>query len=105
MADNIKELTTADFDSAIQEAGKPTVVDFWAPWCGPCKALTPILEEVAGELGDSALVCKVNVDENQEIAQRHGVRAIPTLLFFKDGQMVDQVVGLTSKEDLKERLS
>ena len=105
MADNIKELSAADFDSSISEAGKPTVVDFWAPWCGPCKALTPILEEVAGELGDAALVCKVNVDENQEVAQRYGVRAIPTLLFFKDGEMVDQVVGLTSKEDLKERLS
>jgi len=105
MSDNIKELSVANFDSSISEAGKPTVVDFWAPWCGPCKALTPILEEVAGELGDDALVCKVNVDENQEVAQRYGVRAIPTLLFFKDGEMVDQVVGLTSKEDLKQRLS
>lgn len=105
MAENIKELTTADFDSTVKEAGKPTVVDFWAPWCGPCKALTPILEEVAQELGDNALVCKVNVDENQEVAQRHGVRAIPTLLFFKDGEMVDQVVGLASKDDLKQRLS
>lgn len=105
MSENIKELTSADFDAAVKEAGKPTVVDFWAPWCGPCKALTPILEEVASEMGDEALVCKVNVDENQDIAQRHGVRAIPTLLFFKNGQMVDQVVGLSSKEDLKQRLS
>ncbi|MGE9290652.1 MAG: thioredoxin [Puniceicoccales bacterium] len=106
MADNIKELTSADFDSTIKAGGKPSVVDFWAPWCGPCKALTPILEEVAAELGDAAIVYKVNVDENQEVAQKHGVRAIPTLLFFnKDGEMVDQVVGLTSKEDLKQRLS
>ncbi|MBC2602037.1 thioredoxin [Puniceicoccus vermicola] len=106
MAENIKELTSADFDSTIKAAGKPSVVDFWAPWCGPCKALTPILEEVAGELGDAAMVFKVNVDENQEVAQKHGVRAIPTLLFFnKEGEMVDQVVGLTSKEDLKKRLS
>tara|TARA_R100000027_G_scaffold2635_2_gene2597 strand:+ start:15148 stop:15468 length:321 start_codon:yes stop_codon:yes gene_type:complete len=106
MAENIKELTSADFDSSIQAAGKPSVVDFWAPWCGPCKALTPILEEVASEMGDAATVFKVNVDDNQDIAQKHGVRAIPTLLFFnKEGEMVDQVVGLTSKEDLKKRLS
>ncbi len=105
MSGNIKELTSADFDSSIKAAGKPTVVDFWAPWCGPCKALTPILEEVAEELGDKALVCKVNVDENQDVAQRHGVRAIPTLLFFKNGEMSDQVVGLTSREDLVARLS
>jgi thioredoxin 1 len=106
MSENIKELTSADFDSSIKAAGKPSVVDFWAPWCGPCKALTPILEEVASEMNGAAMVFKVNVDDNQEIAQKHGVRAIPTLLFFdKEGQMVDQVVGLTSKEDLKQRLS
>jgi len=106
MSENIKELTSADFDSSIKATGKPSVVDFWAPWCGPCKALTPILEEVASEMNGAAMVFKVNVDDNQEIAQKHGVRAIPTLLFFdKEGQMVDQVVGLTSKEDLKQRLS
>jgi len=105
MAENIKELTSADFDSSIKDAGKPTVVDFWAPWCGPCKALTPILEEIATELGDAASVFKVNVDDNQDVAQRYGVRAIPTLLFFKNGEKVDQVVGLTSKEDLKAKLS
>ncbi|MEM0965624.1 MAG: thioredoxin [Verrucomicrobiota bacterium] len=106
MAENITELTSADFDASIGGAGKPAVVDFWAPWCGPCKALTPILEEVATELGEEAAVFKVNVDDNQEIAQKHGVRAIPTLLFFdKDGNKVDQVVGLTSKDDLKKRLS
>ncbi len=106
MADNIRELKSGEFDSSIMAAGKPSVVDFWAPWCGPCKALTPILEEVAAELGDAAMVFKVNVDENQEVAQQYSVRAIPTLLFFdKEGKMVDQVVGLTSKEDLIKRLS
>jgi len=106
MADNITELTSANFDSSIKSAGQPSVVDFWAPWCGPCKALTPILEEVASEMEGSAKVFKVNVDKSQEIAQKHNVRAIPTLLFFnKEGEIADQVVGLTSKEDLKQRLS
>ncbi len=105
MAANITDLTDQTFDATIEGAGKPTLVDFWAPWCGPCKAIGPILEEIAGEVGDSAMICKVNVDENQEVARRFGVRAIPTMLFFRDGQKVDEVVGLSSKEDLKQRLS
>ncbi|AIQ49172.1 MULTISPECIES: thioredoxin [Paenibacillus] len=77
------------------------VVDFWAPWCGPCKMLSPILEELSAELGDSVKIAKLNVDENPETASRFGVMSIPTLIFFKDGQPVDKVVGLNSKDSLK----
>ena len=88
-SENIKELNDATFESALKEGGnKPIVVDFWAPWCGPCKALGPILEELAKELGDKAQICKVNVDDNVEIAGKFQIRAIPTIGIFKDGRMV-----------------
>ncbi len=81
------------------------VVDFWAPWCGPCKAIAPILEELAAELGDAVKICKVNVDDNSEIAGKFEIRAIPTILVFKDGAVSDTIVGLTSKDDLKAKIS
>jgi thioredoxin 1 len=76
-----------------------------APWCGPCKAIAPILEELAAELGDAVKICKVNVDNNSEIAGKFEIRAIPTILVFKDGAVSDTIVGLTSKEDLKAKIS
>lgn len=103
MSASIINLTSASFSDAVN-ANKPVVVDFWAPWCGPCKAITPILEELATELGDAVTIAKVNVDENQELAAKYGVRAIPTILFFKGGEQKDQVVGLTQKGALKQRI-
>lgn len=104
MSENITELDNSNFDAAIS-APVPVVVDFWAPWCGPCKAIAPILEELATELGDAVKICKVNVDNNSEIAGKFEIRAIPTILVFKDGAVSDTIVGLTSKEDLKAKIS
>ena len=99
-SDKIIALDGASFDAAVQAPGKPVLVDFWAPWCGPCKAIAPVLEDLANELGDKVQICKVGVDHNTELAQKYNIRAIPTLLLFKDGQVKDQIVGL-SRTDLK----
>jgi|TARA_B110000977_G_C10593904_1_gene305443 thioredoxin 1 len=104
MSENITELNSSNFEAAIS-ASVPVVVDFWAPWCGPCKAIAPILEELAAELGDAVKICKVNVDDNSEIAGKFEIRAIPTILVFKDGAVSDTIVGLTSKDDLKAKIS
>ena len=104
MSENITELDNSNFDATIS-APVPVVVDFWAPWCGPCKAIAPILEELATELGNAVKICKVNVDNNSEIAGKFEIRAIPTILVFKDGAVSDTIVGLTSKEDLKAKIS
>jgi thioredoxin 1 len=104
MSVNITELNSSSFEAAIN-ATVPVVVDFWAPWCGPCKAIAPILEELATELGDAVKICKVNVDSNSEIAAKFEIRAIPTILVFKGGAVSETIVGLTSKDDLKAKLS
>ncbi|WP_106766863.1 thioredoxin [Paenibacillus faecalis] len=96
----IVNVTDQTFASEVEGKGT-VVVDFWAPWCGPCKMLAPILDELSQEVGDDVKIAKVNVDENPESASRFGVMSIPTLIFFKDGQPVDKVVGLNSKEALK----
>lgn len=104
MSANIDNLTTQSFDDAVKASDKPLLVDFWAPWCGPCKAIAPILEDLASEMGDSASIAKVNIDDHSEISNRFNVRAIPTLLIFKGGEVVDQIVGMTGKEELKAKL-
>jgi thioredoxin 1 len=100
MSDLVKHITDADFEAAV--AAGTTLIDFWAPWCGPCKAIAPILDELAGEYEGRLQVAKINIDENQDIAGRFGVMSIPTLILFKDGQKVTQKVGGAAKAALKE---
>jgi thioredoxin 1 len=100
MANGILDLNQSNFSSTISGADKPVIVDFWAPWCGPCRTLSPVLEELAAENADSLVVTKVNVDDNQELAMKYSVRSIPTLLFFKNGELKDQIVGLQPKSEL-----
>jgi thioredoxin 1 len=100
----IVNVSDQSFSTEVEGQGM-VLVDFWAPWCGPCKMIAPILEELSTDLGDSVKIAKVNVDENPETASRFGVMSIPTLIFFKDGQPVDKVVGLNSKDALKNMIS
>ncbi|HEX8678894.1 MAG TPA: thioredoxin [Chthoniobacterales bacterium] len=104
--DNSATLTIDEnnFEAEVTKSDKPVLVDFWAEWCGPCKMIAPVLDEIAKEKGSAVKVAKVNIDNNQNLSFRFNVRAIPTLLFFKNGQVVDQVTGMTSKKDLLGRL-
>ena len=105
MSDKISQLTTGTFKSAVASSTTPLLVDFWAPWCGPCKAIAPVLEELAVELDGKLTIAKLNIDENNEVAAEYGVRAIPTMLLFKGGKLVDQVVGMMPKAALKAKLA
>lgn len=100
-APNILVLTQENFASEVLQSATPVLVDFWAEWCGPCKAIAPILEELADEYEGRVKIGKVNIDEQQGLAAEYGIRAIPTLLLFDKGQVADQIVGLRSKRDLK----
>ena len=99
MAD-ILNLNEDNFDKVVNDSKLPLIIDFWADWCAPCKAIAPILDELAVELNEKLLIGKVNLDENQDLAMKYSIRSIPTILFFKDGELKDTKVGLSSKTDL-----
>jgi thioredoxin 1 len=103
-ASNLLALTEESFTQEVLEASVPVLVDFWAEWCGPCKMIAPVIEELAGDYDGRVKFGKVNVDEQQNLAAQYGIRAVPTLLIFKTGSVVEQVVGLRSKRDLKANL-
>lgn len=101
---NVLQLNDSNFDSEINKGATPVLVDFWAPWCGPCRMIAPVLDKIADAMAGQAVVAKVNVDEAPGVASRFRVSSIPTLLFFKNGEVREQVVGLQSEGDLTARL-
>ena len=104
MGDLTKEFTDDNFETEVIKSAKPVLVDFWAEWCGPCRQIAPAVDEIAAEYKGRAIVGKVNVDENSDSPQTYGIRSIPALLIFKNGEVVDKLVGAVPKSQLKEKL-
>ena len=98
------QLTDATFEEQVVKSDVPVLVDFWAPWCGPCKMIAPIVEEIAGEYGEKLKVGKVNTDENQEIARQYGILSIPTILIFKNGEVAEKIIGAQSKKFFTDKI-
>jgi len=105
MADGIMEIDDSSFDGEVLQSDKPVLVDFWAPWCGPCKAIGPVIEELAGTFGNKIKFAKCNVDDNPATPGKYGIKAIPTLIFFKAGKVVDQITGMVAKSKLEETIN
>jgi thioredoxin 1 len=101
---NVTEVTDATFQTEVLNSAVPVLVDFWAPWCGPCRAIAPLLDELAGEYAGKAKVVKINVDDHQAVAQRYRVSSIPNLIVFKNGQVAQQIVGAVPKSRLSQAL-
>jgi thioredoxin len=104
MSQGIMEINDSSFENEIIKADKPAVVDFWAPWCGPCKAIGPVIEDLAGTYGEQVKFTKCNVDDNPVTPGKFGIKAIPTLIFFKDGKVVDQITGMVAKSKLEDSI-
>jgi len=103
-SDSIVELNDSSFESEVINSEKPVLVDFWAPWCGPCRALAPVIEEISTDFVDKLKVGKVNVDDNPEISMKFGIRSIPTLMVFKDGEVQEQIIGAVPKSEIERAL-
>jgi len=105
MSEGILEIEDNTFEDEVLNAEQPVMVDFWAPWCGPCKALSPVIEELVNDFGDKVKFTKCNVDDNPVTPGKFGIRSIPTLIFFKDGEVSDQIVGAVAKSKLENALN
>ena len=105
MAEGIIEVEDSNFDTDVLAADKPVLVDFWAPWCGPCKAIGPIVEELSETFSDQIIFAKCNVDNNPVTPSKFGIKAIPTLIFFKEGNVVDQITGMVAKSKLEDAIN
>ncbi len=104
MLGQVMEISSDSFEEDVLESDLPVLVDFWAEWCAPCRMMAPVLEEIGQEMADTLKVVKLNVDENQDTAQQYGIRSIPTLVLFKDGEEAERLVGFMAKEQIVEKL-
>jgi len=104
MAENLLEIDDSSFEAQVLKAKKPVLVDFWAPWCGPCKAIGPMVEKLAANYSDRIVFAKCNADESQQTTARYGIKSIPTLMFFNDGTVFDKITGMTNQAKIEEVL-